>query len=258
MEFLFSKLIIQFIHPLTFFVCLIILSGLITIRKRKVGLFFVFLSTTLLWLTSTPLLSSYLVASLERQYLPVPVIESPAADAIIILGGAVGSADFPRIEVDLTGRSDRVLHAARLYQAQKAPIIIATGGSIKWMSGKNPEAIAIRRLLEELGVPANDILNEVESLNTYQNAINTKKLLTNHGLKDILLVTSASHMPRALATFRTMGINAIPSPTDYTVIDREKLSIFDFLPDAEALAGTTQAIKEYLGLIVYRWRGWIK
>lgn len=202
--------------------------------------------------------SSYLIASLERQYLPVPVPESPTADAIVVLGGTVGAAEYPRIEVDITRRSDRVLHAARLYQAQKAPIIIATGGSIKWMSGKNHEAIAIRRLLEELGVPANAILNEVESLNTYQNAINTKRLLTKHGSKDILLVTSASHMPRALATFRTMGIKTIPSPTDYTVIDRENLSIFDFLPDSEALTGTTQAIKEYLGLIVYRWRGWIK
>ena len=258
MEFLFSKLIIQFIHPLTFFVCLIILSGLITIRKRKVGLFFVFLSTTLLWLTSTFLLSSYLVATLERQYLPVPVIESPAADAIIILGGAVGSADYPRIDVDLTGRSDRVMHAARLYRAEKAPIIIVTGGTIKWMSAKKPEAITILRLLEELGVPPKSILVEVESLNTFQNASNTKRLLTKHGLKNILLVTSASHMPRALATFRTMGIKAIPSPTDYRVVDREKFTVFDLLPDAEALAGTTQAIKEYLGLMVYRWRGWIK
>lgn len=211
-----------------------------------------------LWISSTPVFSSYLIATLERQYLPVPFIESPTADAIIILGGAVGSADYPRIDVDLTGRSDRVMHAVRLYRAEKAPVIIVTGGTIRWMSAKKPEAITIRRLLEELDVPLVSVIIEVESLNTFQNATNTKRLLTKHGLKNILLVTSASHMSRALATFRTIGIQAIPSPTDYTVIDSEKLSIFDFLPDAEALAGTTQAIKEYLGLMVYRWRGWIK
>jgi uncharacterized SAM-binding protein YcdF (DUF218 family) len=65
-------------------------------------------------------------------------------------------------------------------------------------------------------------------------------------------------MPRALATFRAEGINALPSPTDYEVVDREGYTILDFLPDAEALADTTQAIKEYMGLVVYRWRGWIK
>ena len=65
------------------------------------------------------------------------------------------------------------------------------------------------------------------------------------------------HMPRALATFRTVGISAIPSPTDYGATDREEFTILDFLPDAEALVGTTRAIKEYLGMVVYWWRGWI-
>ena len=45
------------------------------------------------------------------------------------------------------------------------------------------KAIAIRRLLEELGVPPKSILIEVESLNTFQNATNTKRLLTKHGFK---------------------------------------------------------------------------
>ena len=202
--------------------------------------------------------SSYLVASLERRFLPVPIAESPSADAIVVLGGCVGAADYPRIEVDLTDASDRVLHAARLYRAGKAPIIIATGGAIGWLGSKTPEARSISRLLQEWGVPASAIVIESGSLNTYQNAENTKRLLERRGLKSILLVTSAMHMPRALATFRAAGINAIPSPTDYEVIDREELTILDFLPDAEALADTTKAVKEYLGLVVYRWRGWIK
>lgn len=199
-----------------------------------------------------PAFSSYLVKSLERSFLPVPVGESPSADAIVVLGGCVGAADYPRVEVDLTDASDRVLHAARLYHAGKAPIIIATGGAIRWLGSKTPEASSISRLLQEWGVPASAIVIETGSLNTYQNAVNTKRLLDRRGLGNVLLVTSAMHMPRALATFRTAGIDAIPSPTDYEVIDREEFTIMDFLPDAEALADTTRAIKEYLGLVVYR------
>lgn len=204
-----------------------------------------------------PAFSSYLVASLERRFLPIPVAESPSADAIVILGGCVGAADYPRVEVDLTDASDRVLQAARLYRAGKAPIVIATGGMIKWIRSKMPEAHSISHLLQEWGVPASAIIMETGSQNTYQNAVNTKRLLDGQGLKTVLLVTSAMHMPRALATFRTAGIKAISSPTDYGATDREEFTILDFLPDAGALANNTRAIKEYIGVVVYRWRGWI-
>ena len=64
-------------------------------------------------------------------------------------------------------------------------------------------------------------------------------------------------MPRALATFRAAGVKAVPSPTDYEVVDKQQTTIMDFLPDAEALEGTTRAMKEYLGYAVYWMRGWI-
>jgi uncharacterized SAM-binding protein YcdF (DUF218 family) len=136
--------------------------------------------------------------------------------------------------------------------------IFITGGTIKWLGSKTPEADSISRLLQEWGVPAHAIILKPGSLNTYRNALSTKRLSDKRGLKSILLVTSAMHMLRALATFRSAGINAIPSPTDNGVVDREEFTVIDFLPDAGALANTTQAIKEHMGLVVYRWRGWIK
>lgn len=257
MEIFLSKLLPQFIYPLALCLWLAILSGLVVFWRKKPAVALLFVSMSILWISSMPAFSSYLVASLERRFLPFPVAESPSADAIMVLGGCVGAADYPRLEVDLTDASDRVLHAARLYRAGKAPMVIATGGAIKWLGSKTPEAHSISRLLQEWGVPASAVIMEPGSLNTYQNAVNTKRLLDGRGLKTVLLVTSAMHMPRALATFRAAGINVIPSPTDYGAADREEFTILDFLPDAEALADTTRAIKEYLGLVVYRWRGWI-
>ena len=226
--------------------------------RKKLGVTLLFLTVALLWVSSTSAFSSYLIASLERQYLPIPVSKSPKADAIVILGGGVGAAEPPRIEVDLTDASDRILHAARLYKAGKAPLIIATGGANAWLGTKTPEAFTMDKLLREWGIPENAIVTEQKSLNTYQNAINTKGLLNQKKLKTVLLVTSASHMPRALATFRSVGINAIPSPTDYKIVDQRKSILLSLLPDIGALGGTTLALKEYLGLLVYRWRGWIR
>lgn len=226
--------------------------------RKKLGMTLLFLTAALLWISSTPALSSYLIASLERQYLPIPVSKSPKADAIVILGGGVGAAESPRLEVDLTDASDRILHATRLYKAGKAPLIIAAGGSNTWLGTRTPEAFTMDKLLREWGVPSRAIIVESESLNTYQNAVNTKKLLDQRKLKKILLVTSAAHTPRALATFRSAGITSIPSPTDYKIVDQEKSIVLSFLPDIGALGGTTQALKEHLGFLVYRWRGWIR
>jgi uncharacterized SAM-binding protein YcdF (DUF218 family) len=226
--------------------------------RKKLGVTLLFLTVALLWVSSTSAVSSYLIASLERQYLPIPVSKSPKADAIVILGGGVGAAESPRIEVDLTDASDRILHAARLYKAGKAPLIIATGGANAWLGNKTPEAFTMDKLLREWGIPKNAIVTEQKSLNTYQNAVNTKRLLKQKNLKTVLLVTSASHMPRALATFRSAGIDAIPSPTDYKIVNQEKFVVLSLLPDIGALGGTAQALKEYLGLVVYRWRGWIR
>jgi uncharacterized SAM-binding protein YcdF (DUF218 family) len=253
-----SKILQQWLNPLSLCIWLIIFSGLLTVRRKKLGVTLLFLTAAFLWVSSTPALSSYLIASLERQYLPIPVSKSPKADAIVILGGCVGAAEYPRIEVDLTDASDRILHAARLYKAGKAPLIIATGGANAWLGTKTPEAFTMDKLLREWGVPENVIVTEQNSLNTHQNAVNTKRLLNQKKLKTILLVTSASHMPRAMSTFRSTGITSIPSPTDYKIVNQEKSFLLSFLPDIGALGGTTLALKEYLGLLVYRWRGWIK
>lgn len=259
MDLFLSKLLPLFIYPLGFSILLAIVAVvLFSLKRRRPGIAILSLSVVILWMSSTPALSDYLQTRLERSYLPVAVSESPVADAIVVLGGAVGGADYPRIDADLGGASDRVLHAARLYKAGKAPAVIAVGGSIPWLGTSSPESLAMSVLLQEWGVPEETIILESDSVNTYQNAINTKRLMDERGLNRVLLVTSALHMPRALATFRAVGVDVIPSPTDYGVVDKEESTILDFLPDAEALFGTTRAMKEYLGFVVYRLRGWIE
>jgi uncharacterized SAM-binding protein YcdF (DUF218 family) len=176
-------------------------------------------------------------------------------DAVVVLGGGITPAppDWPY--PDLGQGADRVWHAARIYRAGKAPRVILSGGRLPWLGARASEAVAMRQFLTDLGVPPDAVWIENHSRSTHENALQTARLLEQHGLQQVLLVTSALHLPRALATFRAAGINALPAPTDFEVMP-EPPHLLRWLPDAEALFDSTRALKEYWGLWVYRWRGW--
>jgi len=63
-------------------------------------------------------------------------------------------------------------------------------------------------------------------------------------------------MRRALATFRQAGVDVVPTATDYRVVE-ENGTLLAVLPDSKALSESTAAIREYVGYVVYDWRGWI-
>jgi len=252
-----SKLIPLFIYPLGFALVLSILAAGILGISAGLARLLLLVAVTVLWGASTPIFSDYLCLTLEGRYPPVAVEETPTADAIVVLGGGVTGPAPPRISLDLSDGADRVLHGARLYRAGKAPVVLVTGGAIPWLGSDLPEAATMQSLLEEWGVPRTSIISEADSRNTYENAVLSKQLLMERGLQRVLLVTSALHMPRALATFRSAGIDAVPATTDYTVTYRDWRTVIDFLPDAKALSRTTDAIREYVGYAYYRWKGWI-
>ncbi|MCP4305758.1 MAG: YdcF family protein, partial [bacterium] len=178
------------------------------------------------------------------------------ADVAIVLGGAIGQPFPPRVYVDLAGSADRVWHAARLYRQKKVPRIVISAGNIVGGDSVESEASLIAGLLGEWGVPSEAITIEGTSRNTYENAAATKELFGTEGWTSALLVTSAAHMPRAIAVFRKAGLNVTPSPTDVRVVGPLSGTVYDFLPQVGALALTTGAIKEWIGFIVYRMAGW--
>lgn len=264
MSFLFiSKLIPLFLYPLGLACVLLIVALLLSWKNSRWTPLPVFLALIVILLGSNGWVSSYLVTSLEWQNIPAR--EIPTAEAIILLGGATRSAYTPRPMVDVSEEGDRVLYAAKLYQDRKAPIIIATGGRIYWRGGGKPESADMASLLEMMGVPEKAIIQEPSSLNTYQNAVNVRKILEERGIKRVLLVTSAMHMPRSLLIFKKQGIEAIPAATDYLVSEYElqeinsstESIILNILPEADHLRSSTRAIKEYIGTLIYRLRGWL-
>jgi uncharacterized SAM-binding protein YcdF (DUF218 family) len=107
---------------------------------------------------------------------------------------------------------------------------------------------------------------ESTSRNTYENGVNSHEILAKEGIKRILLVTSATHMPRAVRVFERQGLEVIPAPTDFLVTRAEwqylreagpHTQLINLLPSAGNLELTTRALKEYIGIAVYKLRGWL-
>jgi uncharacterized SAM-binding protein YcdF (DUF218 family) len=258
-----SKLIPLFFYPIGLINLLLIIALGLWWTKSKWTPVPIALALIILFLTSNAWTSSLLAQSLEWQN--IPLTELPTVDAIAILGGGTRSPAYPRPDVDLTDAGDRVWYGANLYRAGKAPKIIVSGGRIDWKGAGSPEADDLTKLLVKMGVPLADIIPEANSFNTHDNAVNIHKILTERGFKSILLVTSAMHMPRAMAIFHHLGINAIAAPTDYRISQLEidqpnrqtESAILSFIPDEDYFSLTTQVIREYIGILVYKLRGWL-
>lgn len=251
-----DKILAQLAYPLGLSLSLSLLA-LLLMALRRPGLGTGLLALAVIWsgMWSLPAVSDVLRLSLEGRFANQPVADLPAADAIVVLGGGISAvpADWPY--PDLGRSADRIWHAARIYHAGKAPLVVIAGGRRTWLGNRTSEAEAMRAFLADLNVPSKVVLMESRSASTRENAVFTAELLRARGIDRVLLVTSALHMQRAVATFRAVGMDAVPAATDFEVIP-EPNHVLRWLPDAAALAASTRALAEYLGLWVYRWRGW--
>lgn len=259
----FSKLLPILLYPLGFSCLLLLLTLVLIWRRPRLAALCSGLGLVVLLTMSSGVVADALLRSLEWQNIPENPL--PQADAIVVLGGAVRAAERPRPWVEVAEAGDRPLYGARLYLAQKAPVIILSGGRIPWYGGygATPESTDMAELVKAMGVPSSAILEDPSSLNTRQNAENVKEIVEEKGIESLLLVTSAAHMPRSLRIFRKLGMNVTPAPTDFlttqAVSDEEVGTrlLLNSLPDAEHLFESTRVMKEYLGTFVYWLKGWL-
>ncbi len=114
----------------------------------------------------------------------------------------------------------------------------------------------MKELAEEFGVPSDKIIIETESRNTRENALYTKQILDKIKAKKIILVTSASHLPRSYGLLKKIGIDTVPVASDFYVTD-EIYNPFSFIPSIASLTTSSVAIKEHVGIFVYWLMGWI-
>ena len=236
MDIYLAKLATQLASPLSVSIGLGALSlALLGLRRAGLAAGALAVSLGLLWLASAHGVALALARTLEAQHPPIRAEDAEPAGAIVLLGGAVRAREPGEPWSDLGPGVDRVVHAARLYRAGKAPWLVASDGSMPWASSPVRPAAETADLLVEWGVPREAILVEERSRNTYENARETRELLSERGIRDVLLVTSALHMPRALAVFRSQdSMRSRPPRTTRRSTDRRARPC-PWLPSATAL-----------------------
>jgi len=259
-----SKFLPLFVYPLGLG-CLLLLIGLIFWKKRKFFFSCVLAALFVLFVGGNKYVSYSLARSLEWRYVPAAKVEH--ADVIVVLGGATEPALSPRPEVELNAAADRMVHGAALYKAGVADHLILSGGDIDFLSlSSDSPASDMESVMEMLGVPADAMWLQGKSQNTYEDALYSCQMIKDKGLKSVVLVTSAIHMPRSVGVFEKQGCPVIPSPADFTVTNAawENLwhsdwqeVLINLVPSYSNLSLTTKTLKEYIGWVAYHMKGWL-
>lgn len=253
MFFFFSKVLTIFLYPLPLAILITLLVFLFTHGFKK---FLLGIVLFLLWFFSSFPVAQLLVRSLEANYPPISAKKAPRVDAIVVLGGMVNHMSVHKNRVEILGSGERLTDAILLYREGKADKILFTGGSGVLFYDKTSEAAGAKQFITNFGVPEENILIESRSRNTRENALYSAKILKRKGYQKILLITSAFHMRRAESLFRRQGIKVIPFPTDYRSM--EFGWFWDvFVPSDHSLATSSIVIKEWVGIFVYHWMGYM-
>lgn len=152
---------------------------------------------------------------------------------------------------------ERTACGVDLFLRGYAPKLVVTGGDASIFGSGPIEAVEMKRWAHRLGVPEDAIMIDSTARNTYENATATRQLLQDGS---ILLVSSASHLPRAAALFRKQGFQVMPAPCGYFARNRpgditRDLTVLQFLPTDSAILHTREAVVETAGAFLHRLMG---
>ena len=225
---------------------LLILGGLVLCRARPRGARLLLAGGLAgLYLASMPVVADFLLRLWEA---PPAAIATNEAQAIVVLGGG-RHRNAPEYGGDTVSAATlvRLRYAARLQRMTGQPVLVSGGSP----DGGVDEAQTMRQALErDFAVPVR--WAESGSDDTLQSARLSRRMLRAEGINTILLVSHASHMPRARLAFERSGFRVIAAPTAHTA--NKPLSALDFLPDARALRSTSVFFHEIIGMFWYRLR----
>jgi uncharacterized SAM-binding protein YcdF (DUF218 family) len=227
---------------------------LLATRHRRAGARLVMLGVTLLLVAGFSPLGNVLLLTLSERF-PAWQSDGRAPDGIIVLGGAIDTEmSAARNTLELDSSAERVVVMLELARQFPAARIVFSGGSGNLIQNSVPEAPLAGQLLQRFGIAPDHVTLESRSRTTDEKAAFTCALVTPKQGERWLLVTSAFHMPRAIAAFRAAGLDVEAYPVDWRTRGwRDAAQPFDKL--SSGLARTDVAVHEWIGLIAYRLSG---
>jgi uncharacterized SAM-binding protein YcdF (DUF218 family) len=250
-------LVVYLLRPYTIVSLLTALAIANLWRRRREShgrLLLVTLPYGVLTIMSLPEVSYLALGSLEWQCPPLR--QRPAdAEAMVVLGGSVLPVDAGRARAEL-GRSTfaRCQYAIEFYRRSKPCPILVSGGKVDSDSSSPAVSILMRDFFLGQGVRPGDIIVEDRSLSSYENAVESARLLRAREIRKVVLVTEATHMMRAKGVFRRQGVEVVPAPCNFRAAKFD-WSLFDFLPSPKAALDLQDVLHEWIGLAWYRLQG---
>ncbi|MNF61511.1 hypothetical protein D3C84_431560 [compost metagenome] len=203
-----------------------------------------------LWLMSLPVMVEWSARALEAE---PPLAEAEWArlaervDAIVVLGGG-RERDDPAWGGDQPSAMalERLRYAARLARASGLPLL--TSGGLHFGEPPSEALIMADTLKRDYGLEVR--WQEGESRTTWENAEFTGGILLPQGIRRVLLVTQAAHMPRARWSFERAGFEVTTAPMGYLGVPNGR-PLGGWLPESKAVWQSGMLLNEALGLLAY-------
>ncbi len=213
-------------------------------RRRRWAFGLALSGGALLFLQSLPIVANNLVAMLEARAGGV-FVTAQGARAIIVLGSGL-RRDAPEYGSDTVNERSlvRLRYGATLARRLQLPVLIA--GGVPPQASRSEADVMAAIAENEFAVVVR--WKETESSDTADNARMSAQILKAAGIRHVVLVTQAFHMPRARQLFEAAGLEVIAAPTDFKGPGDGPLAVFDFLPQARAMQTSYYALHEWLGL----------
>ena len=238
------------VMPVGFIWLIMLAAALFRLRRRQWGSAALWLAIAALYATAGSIyVSGALIASLERTSRPVQVEALQPFDAVFVLGGGGDQDEAGHPQLSLAG--DRIFLAARLWHAGKARKLVASGMARDGVHGIEDGGQETRTLWRAVGIPDQAILVVPEPCWITRDEIHAyARLQARYGWRRMALLSSASHLPRAMALAAQVGLEVTPLGADRVGRDH-RFQVNFLVPQGAAMAITQRACWEYLG----RWVG---
>lgn len=251
MFFILSKIFVFVFSPL-FWIVLIAILALIFYKTKHGKRLFISAIIMLLFFTN-----SFILDEAMRMWEPKAKqkqdLKSNYEYGIVLTGMLSFDDKYQRI--NFKSSADRIFQAIELYKENKIKKIFISGGSGEVFNQKHKEANILKNYLITIGITPEDIEIDSISRNTYENAVETSKMLKQYGNHECLLITSAFHMPRSEKCFIKQNMNCDTYVTD-RYAGKRKFDIEHLVvPNPSALNTWHVLLHEIGGYIIYKITG---
>jgi uncharacterized SAM-binding protein YcdF (DUF218 family) len=227
-------------------------------RARQWGRRWLVAVACLYWTLSLPAVAEWLATGNRQGAQPVADVDGAGVQAVVALANGVNRYKAGDLEFDTLGGESvyTVIESIRLYRRLDSPLLVVSGGVSRPTIYRETEADILRDALLARGVPASRILLEGTSGTTREQAVNVAGILRARGIQRFALVTSAIHMPRALAAFQSLDLHPVPAPSAYGAEEAYRIRS-RWRPTTNAWVFGERVVYEGAGRLYYWGRGWL-